>query len=258
MLHLDIIPPAFGLDNPALFSLKAEVLLRMSGLGYQAAGARPDKAPKGKLPVLRDEARDAVVPDSAHIKAYLEQEYGIDFDGHLSAAERAEAMAWRGMVEDHLYFVILHALFVDQADTYRDEAFGEIPNPFRKLVFRSIQKRVKARLVGQGLGLHSQEQIYAFGVADLEALETKLSGSEAYFFGARASSIDATVYGALRGILHLPLDTPIARFARQSQVLSAYVERMRAAFFPERAAHTEKSASEPAVTAQRVGNTVAA
>lgn len=222
-MTLEVVPGAFGLHNAALFSIKAEALLRMAGLDYTCEPGRPDKAPKGKLPVLRDGER--VIPDSCHIQQYLETEKDIDFDGHLSAEQRGATVAYRRMVEEHLYFAVMHSLWIDHADVFRDEAFGDVPKLMRGVVFSMVQKKIRKSLFGQGLGRHTPEELYAFGVEDLVALETQLDAG-GFFFGARLSSIDASVFGVLHLLARAPLTNALTTYVRESKVLMSYEARV--------------------------------
>ena len=233
MLTLQTIAPTFGLRNPSLFCLKAETLLRLAGLEYQRVDARPDKAPKGKLPVLVD--GDVLVPDSAHIQAHLEEHHGAGWDDGLSSAQRAEAHAYRSLVEDRLYWAVGHALWVEHADQFRDGAFAEVPSLIRRLVFGSLQRKTKRDLHGQGFGRHSRDEIYDFGLADLRALEVRLAEGP-FFFGARPRSIDASIYGVLHLLVRGPFDNPLSAFARQSKVLREYEARVDEAAFGDAAA----------------------
>ena len=52
-----------------------------------------------------------------------------------------------------------------------------------------------------------------------------------FFFGARISSIDATVYGVLHLLARAPLDNPLTTFVRESRVLKGYEARIHAKLF---------------------------
>jgi hypothetical protein len=54
-----------------------------------------------------------------------------------------------------------------------------------------------------------------------------------FFFGDKATSIDATVFGTLASTVLTPIDSPIRDFLRSQPGCLAYAERMRARFFPE-------------------------
>ena len=53
-LTLYTFGPHFGLPDPSPFVMKADLLLKMSGLPYATDSRGFRKAPKGKLPYLRD------------------------------------------------------------------------------------------------------------------------------------------------------------------------------------------------------------
>ena len=61
MITLYGFGPAFGLPDPSPFVMKAELLLKMSGLAYRIDTSGFNKAPKGKLPYIDDDG--AKVPD---------------------------------------------------------------------------------------------------------------------------------------------------------------------------------------------------
>ena len=55
MITLYIFGPNMGLPDASPFCIKAEVLLKMSGLPYRLDLKGFGKAPKGKLPYIDDE-----------------------------------------------------------------------------------------------------------------------------------------------------------------------------------------------------------
>ena len=57
MIELLQFPPMLGLMNASPFCMKVEVFLRLAGLEYRTVSTSPLRAPKGKLPVIRDEGR---------------------------------------------------------------------------------------------------------------------------------------------------------------------------------------------------------
>ena len=230
MLVLQTFPPVLGLRSASPFTVKAEALLAMSGLPYELQRVSdPRKAPRGKLPVLLD--GDAVVPDSEHIRTHLERVHGADFDGHLDASMRATATAYRRLVEHHLYFIAGHLRWELHPDAVRESYFAEIPGPLRRVVFAIANRDVRKALRMQGLGRHTREELVAFGVQDVDALSVQL-GENDFFLGDRPSSIDATVYGALHGLLDCTLDSPLKRAAEVRPNLRAYVDRLTGRLFP--------------------------
>ena len=57
MITLFTFGPQFGLPDPSPFVMKAETLLKMSGLPYRTDGGGFRKAPKGKLPYIDDNGK---------------------------------------------------------------------------------------------------------------------------------------------------------------------------------------------------------
>ena len=68
MLTLLKLPSAWAMRNASPFNLKAEALLKMSGLPHETREAMPSKGPMGKLPALID--GDRVIGDSALIQRH--------------------------------------------------------------------------------------------------------------------------------------------------------------------------------------------
>ncbi len=222
MLVLKVFPSAIGLKSPSPFSTKAIALMEMSGLDYTLQSADPRKMPNKKLPVLIDGSKQ--IPDSSHIQSYLAQQYHIDFDPGLDQAQLAISQAFRRLIEDHLYWVLVYSRWIDNGDLTRDFFFKSIPNPIRKLVFKMIVKQVRSALFHHGMGRHTPADIYAFGAADLKALSTHLK-DKAFFFGDDPTSIDASLYGILSNIMVPPLESPLKSAALALENLSDYCRR---------------------------------
>ncbi len=240
MLVLQSFPPVLGLRSASPFTVKAEALLALSGQRYEVQHVSdPRKAPRGKLPVLLD--GESTIPDSAHIQTHLERVHGVDFDSHLDERERATATAFRRLVEHHLYFIAGHLRWEMHPEAVRDSYFAMIPGPLRGIVFGMANRSVRKGMYLQGLGRHTREELVAFAQQDIEALSVEL-GDRDCFLGSRPASIDATVFGALHGILDCTLDTPLKAAAERRPNLRAYVDRMKARLFPS---GTERGIQEP-------------
>ncbi len=223
MLTLQVFAPAMGQKSPSPFAMKAIALMQMSGLDYQIKPGDPRKGPKQKLPVLIDNGKS--ISDSTHILAHLKSMHGFDPDKNLTPEQLAIAEAFRRMVEEHLYWVLVHSRWVENGDIVRDVFFAAVPSLMRKFVFRMVIKQVKSALFGQGMGRHTPKEIYAFGAADLQAIADYL-GDKQFFFGDAPTSVDATIFGMLDSIVTPPLDTELKRAALAHNTLKAYHQRM--------------------------------
>ena len=104
----------FGLPDGSPFVTKAEVLLKMSGVPYRLGKMSFSKAPKGKIPYIEDDG--IVLGDSTLIRFHLEEKYGVVFDEGLSESDKAVSWAFEKMVEEHLYFAIVHARWIDDVE----------------------------------------------------------------------------------------------------------------------------------------------
>ncbi|WP_373741445.1 glutathione S-transferase family protein [Neisseria sp.] len=213
------------------FAWKAEALLKLSGKPYQVEyPADFSDMPYGKVPVLKDGGK--LIPDSSLIQQYLEQHYGLDVDGHLTAEQKAIAQAFRRMTEEHLYWTNVYArwLTAEGKSFLMKNVFAALPEEVREPAFAQIAEKSRRQLDMHGIGKHPQEQIYAFGCADIEAISTYLGGKD-FFFGDKISSLDCAVAPVVAGFLDNDFATPMSDLIRSMPNLSAYVERFDKAVF---------------------------
>lgn len=232
MITLYTFGPQFGLPDPSPFVMKAQVLLAMSGLPFTTDSSGFRQAPKGKLPYLRDGA--TVVADSTLIRWHLEKAHGIAFDAGYAPAETATGWAVEKMLEDHLYWAIVHARWVDDANFARGPAnfFKAVPAPVRPLVQALIRRKVRGNLHAHGLGRHDRPTIEALGLRSIAALADIL-GDRPYLLGRTPSGADATAYAFIAATLCPVFETPLRTAMKAQPNLVAYEARMRERYCPE-------------------------
>jgi glutathione S-transferase len=232
MITLYNFGPAFGLPDPSPFVMKVETLLKMAKLPYRTDSTGFTKAPKGKIPYIEDDG--VIVADSTFIRWHLEKKYGIDFDRGLDAGQRASAWAFEKMIEDNLYWVIVHDRWVDDANFRKGPVrfFDRVPAPIRPLVVTMIRRKVRGALRGHGLGRHSNDEILALGKKSIAAIADFL-GDKPFFFGPEPTGVDATVFAFVAGALCPHFDSRTRSAAEQHANLRRYVGRMTARFYPE-------------------------
>jgi glutathione S-transferase len=231
MIRLYQFRPVFGLPNASPFCMKVETYLRMAGLAYECPrGADVRKSPKGKMPYIEDEG--TIVADSAFIIDYLKRKYGDALDSHLGAAERAAALACQRMLEENTYWAVLYFRWLDEAGwkLTREAFFGWMKPPLKWIVPPLARRIVRRDLHGHGMGRHARDEIDAIGRKDLTAAADFL-GDQAFFMGARPSSLDATAYAFLANVLWVPIESPLKAHARQYPQLEAYCRRMKEKYF---------------------------
>ena len=220
--------PLFALPDPSPFVMKTEVQLKMAGVRYAKERGAPPSAPKGKIPYIDDAGQK--IGDSTFIRAHIEDTRGINLDRGLSADERARAWAVERMLEDHLYFALLHFRWMI------DENFATGPALFFKGAPDSVRdgarERVKQNLFSHGLGRHSDGEIVKLASRSLASLAATLNGKP-YLFGNEPCGADATAFGMVAVILTPHFDTPLRDAALSHKNLVSYSERMMERYYPE-------------------------
>lgn len=231
MITLYTFGPHFGLPDASPFVMKGEMLLKLSGLPYETSTRGFGKAPKGKLPYLRD--GEAVVADSTLIRLYLEQKYSIDFDRGLSARDRGVAWSLEKMLEDHLYWVMVYWRWCNDANFERGSKvyFKRAPALVRPLAISAVRRKVRNNLHAHGLGRHSEAETTVMAARAVEALSQVL-GDNRYFFGATPSGADATAFAFIASALTPVCESPLRDKLLATPNLAEYSSRMMKEFHP--------------------------
>ena len=228
MITLFGFGPAFGLPDPSPFVMKTEVQLKMAGLPYRRERGGPQASPKGKIPFIEDDG--VRIADSTFIRIHLEQAHGVDLDPGLSREQKAEAWAVERMLEDHLYWLLLWARWMDDAN------FAKGPAHFfdgaAEGVREAARERTRANLFGHGLGRHNGSEVLALAAKTLDSLSHSL-GTKPYLMGDKTCGVDATMFGMLAGVLTPFFDSPLRDAAQGRKNLVAYSERMMQRYYPE-------------------------
>jgi glutathione S-transferase len=221
-----------GTPDSSPFVIKVMVLLELAGLPYRCVRGNPFRAPKRLLPFIDDDG--SRVADSTLIRFHLERKYGIDFDAALDAEQRAIAWAVERMCEEHLYFAMLEARWLDRANFENGLGrymFGAVPVPVRPLAKAMLRRMNARRLSGQGIGRHSRDEIAALAAHDIDALAVLLGGRP-HLMGDAPCGADATVFAFVTAILTPPLDMPLRAAMAAHPNLVAYRDRMTSRYFP--------------------------
>jgi glutathione S-transferase len=237
MITLTHFPRAFGVPNPSPFCMKVEILLKMAGLPYdEVITSDPRKGPKGKLPAITDDG--VTIGDSDLIQHHLARKYGVDFDAGLSVQERAIAHAFSRMGEERLYWCLVYSRWLEDRNfpKVRTFFFGGLPPVVRTIVPMIARRQVRASFNGQGLGRHSQDEIYAFGKRDIDAIAAQLA-DKPFLMGNALSSADAAIVPILTGLLIPEMRSPLMDAVEAHPELIAYVARCRALWFGAVPAH---------------------
>jgi len=232
MITLFGFGPAFGLPDPSPFVMKSEVQLKMAGLPYRFERARPQDAPKGKIPFIEEGGQR--IGDSTFIRAHIEKTCGADLDAGLSTEERARAWAIERMLEDHLYFGLLQARWMDDENFAKGPAhfFDSAPETVRDTIRAKARETVRAKLDGHGLGRHSDSEMFALAERSICALSALLDGKP-FLMGEKPTGTDATAFGMVAGLLTPHFDCDLRDAVLAHANLVSYSERMVERYYPD-------------------------
>lgn len=223
----------WGMPNVSPFGMKLETYLRMAKLPYECVFTNdPRRAPKGKLPYIDDDGK--VIADTGLIIHYLKNKFGDTVDAHLTAEQRAIALAFQRLCEEHLYWVIYYNRWVDPNGWHVLSAliFRGMPRWKVSLISRIMKRKTRDQLYQQGMGRHTAQEVYQLGLEDLRALSVQLEKGP-YFFGAEPCSIDACVFSFLSSIWYPPIASPLKEAMQQMPHLVAYCDGMKQRYFSD-------------------------
>ena len=212
--------------------MKLLTLLRLSGLPFQTVTQGLRGAPKGKLPHISDDG--IVIADSTLIRWHIEQKYGIDFDHELSSEARAQAWAFEKLCEDNIYFAVLRARWLDDANFVRGPAkfFEAAPAPIRPLVSAMVRRGMRRSLHLQGTGRHSTAESERIAIRGIDALATQI-GEKPWLVAEQPCGADATVHAFVTGLLCPVFETPLRQATESHPNLVAYSRRGLQKWYPE-------------------------
>jgi glutathione S-transferase len=233
MIKLYQYQPAFGLPNASPFCMKLETYLRMTGLPFETPPATlrvMGKAPKGKMPYIEDGGR--MLSDTTFIIDDLKSRYGDRLDGRLDAEQKAVACAFQRLMEEDLYWAVVHTRWMEPQGWAQTRAafFDVLPVLLNWLLPPLARRGMRRQLYGHGMGRHTGAEIHAIGKRDITALADFL-GSKPYFMGEEPCSLDATAYAFLANLIWAPVESVLKLHAVRYPQLQAYCERMRDRYY---------------------------
>jgi hypothetical protein len=174
-----------------------------------------------------------VVPDATAIRRHIEKKHRLDYDLGLDAVQRATAWAFEKMVEDQLYWVLLYERWMIDGNFRRGPARAaeRIPAALRPVATAMMRRRMRTRLLVQGIGRHVPEDINALGARSINAMADFL-GDKPFFMGREPAGIDATMFAFVCAALCPYFDSRVRGAAERRDNLRGYLGRMAARYYP--------------------------
>ncbi|XP_067666047.1 failed axon connections homolog [Haliotis asinina] len=220
--------PGRGPYAPSLspFALKLETYLRMAKIPYQNVhGMKPSS--KGKFPWI--EYNGLAVADTSLCIQFLNQKFGVDFNGSLIPAERGVAQAMQVMVEEQLF--LFHVLFRwkfenDKSLTLKTAKVGRLTAWMAGKIFMR-------QVTSAGFGQHTEEEINEMFRKDLQSLSDFI-GTKKFLMGDEPCETDCAVFGQVAVIYWQFYGTRHATIIKDKYPnLASYCERMKDTFWPD-------------------------
>ena len=210
MITLYSYPELFTVADNNPYGLKVFAFMKLARLEFTHEHALDAKsAPREQLPYIID--GDRTVGDSDGIISYLTTRYGLSMDSALHDAQRTTHHFIRRTLDD-LYWVMSYSRWRDPRfwPPFRDEMLKTHP-ALTEVGMNAARDYNFQRYQYQGIGRYQPDEVYARGIADLQALAS-VTPSGGFLFGPQPSSIDAAVYGFIANILYYRIDTPLKGF----------------------------------------------
>eukprot|EP01084_Bolivina_argentea_P055678 102028_1 len=191
--------------NPSPFCIKLEAYLRYNNIPF-VTSTKYFGQPKGKLPYITHKGK--TIADTEIIINYLNKEYNIDMDKHLTDIQLSQKHIVRKMIEESIYFETLYIRWkIDNIfDKYSKRLFDPYNCPFwiTTIVKYFTRRHIKdIQLYEQGTGRHDKKYVIKMLKDDCKSIGTLL-GNNTYFFGDHISSIDFVIFAFLCGIYWVP------------------------------------------------------
>ena len=228
------LPPVWGTPSASSFVIKLLTWLRMAKVEHELRPLKsPPRSKSKKIPYVELPSGE-LVDDSSRIIARLSADRGIDLDAGLDASARVAARLLHATFEGHLYFAGVYDRFATPEGWARTghDFFERIPLPMRAFAPGIVRRGALRNLYGQGTGRLPRAEVAELARLDLAAIAQTL-GDKPYFLGATPRTIDATALGILWPMSSNPFESA-CRAAVESHVnLTAFVVRMREAFWAE-------------------------
>ena len=227
-------PPlrSWGSPNLSPFCAKLECYLRMAEIPYKPGSFSLRHAPKGKIPFVELDGK--YMGDSQLIIEELERRLAAEgktpLDAGLTPRDVAYARMLRRAIEEAMYFVGLYVRWG------RDDGYAIVRDEFKKmipgLVLPIVRRSQHKKLVAQGTGRHTDEEIMAIGARDWDAI-AELLGDGPFMLGNQPRTIDCTLFAFIETMLGFPLDTPFQRAGLAHANLLEYRKRIRERWWPD-------------------------
>ena len=237
MITLYTTPSFWGLPSISPACMRLETWLRMVKLPYQkVTEINLVQSPKGKIPYIDYQGK--LIGDSSLIMEMFKEKEGIDLDRGLTAKERAISLAFCRMLQENTYWGLCHIRYnvEENWQVYREVLASMIspnaPTAEWEPQLEQLREKILTQMYCQGMGRHSNEEIFQILRADFQALSDFLD-DKPFFLRERPMTLDVTAYTFIGNLIEPSLPHPIVDYVLQLDNLCQHYERMRKIFFSD-------------------------
>ncbi|XP_065317783.1 failed axon connections homolog isoform X2 [Gordionus sp. m RMFG-2023] len=227
------IPRAKYIPNLSYHSMKIETFLRMANISYENELSFL-RSPRGYIPWV--EYKGSIMGDSQIAIDHLSSVFDVNLNLQFSDRDRAQALAFRILTENHLYceyrwkFKYCNPFVTLLEYSKGDWCFYLFMKLYGRLVLKPQHNK---RSYLSGVGKFNEPQVYQIGLKDLKALSSFLGG-KTYIMGEQPSEVDCCVFSMLAQILYSRDKNPYA-FLIEGEFpnLSTYCARMKKRYWED-------------------------
>lgn len=225
--------------NASPFPIKLETFLRIAGIKYVSDYKYPYSCDKNKSPWITINGQD--MSDSQLALEFLTKKFNKDLSGHLSPKEKAVSRAFRVLLEDHFYWILMVDRYVDNEARHMKQFFGWMSQEgaLSQHLFEKWRRAAVAKMSTQchmqGMSRHGKGDLQRMGIEDLQTLSTFL-GTKLFMMGGDSpTELDCVVFGFMCVILHTSKDDSIYKTLVEKRLtnLFQHTKRMKSKFYPD-------------------------
>lgn len=226
----------WGIADASPFCLKIETVLRAANIKYEAPKdclQNHQNSPKGKLPYIEHNGK--LIADSNLIIEYLKKHFDINLDDELTEEEKSISLAFRRMIDENLYWVLLYSRLADETgwNIIKNDYYIMIPSDMRSNVADDCRKNVLSDLKSHGMGRHTADEIYSIGDKDFQALSIFLGNNKFFFNKDKPSLLDICCYSIVGNLIYSPLNTKINVIIKKYDNLLNHCHMIHERYYPE-------------------------
>lgn len=228
------LPPVKEIVSRSPQCLALETYLKMSDIPYmneyEEKAQDVTKENKGKIPYIVYKGSKA--EGLKNCIDFLEKEFEIETDKHLSPTDEAVVHAFRTMIEESTHWSLMYYRWIDNYGESK-KVFSKLPPVLNVVSPKMFQNKCKKSIESHLIGRYNREELYNIAEQDLNALSAFL-GDKAFFLGEQPSSFDAVAFGLLANFEYGSVGSPQQSLINEKLAnLHDFDERMKGKYWSD-------------------------